>query len=93
MSMQTMSDPIASPDVLAAHLAGEAVLLHMGSKRYYRLNATGAEVWRGLEAGEGVDAIVARLRMLFEVSEAEARAETERFCASLGRAELLARAG
>ena len=33
-------------DVLAAHLDGEAVLLHMDTKNYYRLNATAAHVFR-----------------------------------------------
>ena len=40
-----------SPDVLTAHLEGEAVLLDMDTKRYYRLNDTAAAIWRGLEKG------------------------------------------
>ena len=36
----------ASPEVLAAHLEGEAVLLHMDTKDYFRLNDTAAWVWR-----------------------------------------------
>lgn len=40
-----------SPDVLTAHLEGEAVLLDMETKRYYRLNDTAAAIWRGLEKG------------------------------------------
>ena len=35
------------PDVLVAHLQGEAVILHMDTKRYYRLNDTAACIWKG----------------------------------------------
>jgi len=62
----------------------------MGTKRYFRLNGTGAEVWKGIEAGESTEAIVHRLMERFDVSEREARAETARFCESLQSAGLLA---
>ena len=50
-----------SPDVLAAHLAGEAVLLNLLDKSYYRLNETAALVWAGFERGESRDQILASL--------------------------------
>jgi hypothetical protein len=40
-----------STDAIAAQLEGEAVLLHLGTKRYFRLNETAAQVWAALEAG------------------------------------------
>ena len=57
-----------SPDALVAHLEGEAVLLHMGTKHYFRLNGTGAHVWKGLESGASDAAIAASLVETFEVS-------------------------
>ncbi len=65
-------------DVLAAHLDGEAVLLQMDTKRYYRLNATAAVVFRGLERGLASEAIVDDLCGRFEVERAEATREVGR---------------
>lgn len=62
------------PEVIGAHLDGEAVLLHVETKRYYRLNATGSVIWRAIEEGLDDAAIVARLRAAFDVSEADATA-------------------
>jgi hypothetical protein len=50
-----------SRDVLAAHLAGEAVLLNLDDKSYYRLNETAALIWAALERGESRDAILSQL--------------------------------
>ena len=86
--MTEKASPSAS--VLAAHLDGESVLLEMKRKRYFRLNETGQAIWRALEAGLGREAIAAQLVQAFEVDDATARAEVERFLAELSAAELLA---
>ncbi len=62
------------PEVLVAHLAGETVLLHLGSKRYFRLNRTGSAVWQAIERGVTDDAIVSELHAQFEVSTQDAAA-------------------
>ena len=59
-------------EVLAAHLGSEAVLLDLNARRYYRLNATAASVFRALESGEGRDGAIRRLLAEFEVDDAEA---------------------
>ena len=69
----------AIPDgVLTAQLEGEAVLLDLQTKRYYRLNATAARIWQGvadrLEPGQIVDALMQE----FAVERATAQSETER---------------
>jgi hypothetical protein len=77
---------IVSPDVLATHLEGEAVLLHMGTKQYFRLNRTGAHIWKALEKGTGAAAIAQSLAETFDVSAAEAesavRAMLDEFAAN-----------
>lgn len=72
--------PVAkvSPDILTAHLEGEAVLLHLGTKAYFKLNATASAIWKGIEAGEDEVALVARLTGGFTVDPAEARVELRR---------------
>lgn len=79
-------------DVLAAHLDGEAVLLHMDTKNYYRLNATAAHVFRGLERGLGREALLDGLCAEFEVERSTAAAELDRLLGELSERGLLATA-
>jgi hypothetical protein len=65
-------------DVLAAHLEGEAVLLDLRTKHYFRLNATAARIWKGLEQSLEPPQIVDVLCDEFAVDAATARAEVER---------------
>ena len=76
-------------DVLAAHLEGEAVLLHMDTKDYFRLNATAACVWKGLERGMDREALTAELCAQFEVEADTARAELDALLAELERRRLI----
>jgi hypothetical protein len=77
-------------DVLAAHLEGEAVLLDFATKRYYRLNATGAFIWKALEQQLEPAAIVDSLVEQFDVDAATARPEVTRLLAELHAQGLLA---
>jgi coenzyme PQQ synthesis protein D (PqqD) len=84
-----MSKHLLSADVLAAHLEGEAVLLDLASKRYFRLNATGAAIWRGLEAGKSRDEIVNALLDGFDVDAEVAAQAVDAAIAELERRGLL----
>jgi hypothetical protein len=66
-----------SPDVLAAHLAGEAVLLNLIDKSYYRLNETAAAVWAGFEKGESRDQILDSLLERYSVDQHVAEREVD----------------
>lgn len=81
--------PKVSPDVLTAHLEGEAVLLHLETKQYYRLNETGAAIWKGLERGLDLPAIVSALKGEFDVGEDAARVEVQRVLVALRERGLL----
>jgi hypothetical protein len=72
-----------SADVLTAHLPGEAVLLDMDTKNYYRLNATAAEIWRAMEKGMARQEILDDLLARYEVDEATAAAEVDALLAAL----------
>ena len=78
-----MTDVKIASDVLTAHLDGEAVLLHIGTKQYYRLNETGAAIWKSIEHGNDIPATVSRLVAEFEVDPATAEAEVRRVLAEL----------
>jgi hypothetical protein len=77
-------------DVLAAHLEGEAVLLHMDTKNYYRLNATAAAVYKGLERGLAREALVDDLCANFVVEREVAAAEVDRLMGELAERGLVA---
>ena len=83
------TSPVISKDVLTAHLEGEAVLLHLGTKQYFRLNETGAAIWKSFEQGHDVPATVARLVEEFEVDAATADAEVNRVLADLRERHLI----
>jgi hypothetical protein len=65
-------------DILTAQLESEAVLLDLKAKRYYRLNATAARVWKGIEDGRSLSEIVDALVAEFDVERGTAQVETER---------------
>ncbi|HKG93484.1 MAG TPA: PqqD family protein [Gemmatimonadaceae bacterium] len=67
-----------SNDVLTAHLEDEAVLLHMDTKRYYRLNSTAAAIWRGLEQGKTRAQLLEELCRRFDVTAEQAAPELDR---------------
>jgi hypothetical protein len=92
---ERMTVPRASKDVLLTKLAdGTGVLLHLGTKFYFALNATGVVVWEAIEAGSAADAdaladlLVARFS---GVDRAEARADVEALLAELAAEGLLAK--
>ena len=90
--METQS--YAVPDeVLTAHLEGEAVLLHMDTKNYFRLNATAAVLWKGLERGLDREALLDELLAQFEVDRPTAAAELDRLLGELAARGLLAPGG
>lgn len=92
--MNASRSPVAIRDgVLVSHLPGESILLHMGTKKYYRLNETGAEIWKGLEEGETREEIVDRLVARYAVSEVEAEAAVDEQLAELAASELIDRRG
>jgi hypothetical protein len=80
-------------DVLAAHLEGEAVLLHMDTKDYFRLNATAACVWKGLERGLDHEGLIGALCAGFEVEPDAAAVELERLLGELEARHLIVAAG
>ena len=81
-----------SPDVLVAHLAGEAVLLNLSDKSYYRLNETAAFVWSKIEAGNDRNSILNSLLETYDVGPEEAERELTRVLDELTSRGLVATA-
>lgn len=84
VTMASRTTYAPSPDAMAADLEGEAVLLHLGTRRYFRLNETAAAVWALLEEGVGEpEALAARLCDRFEVERDLAGSEVARLLEEL----------
>lgn len=65
----------ASPDQLAAGVDDEVALLSLSQGRYFGLNATGARVWELIREPIRVADLLARMLELYDVDEAECRAD------------------
>jgi hypothetical protein len=62
-----------SPDAAFAAVEDGAVVLHMGTKRYYSLNETGTFVWRRLEDGLEDTTIATQMVGEYDVGADEAK--------------------
>lgn len=78
-------------EVLTAHLEGEAVVLHIGTRSYFRLNPTASVVWEGLENGKDRAEILDELCARFEVEPATASGEVDRLLSELEARGLITR--
>ena len=79
-----------SPDVLTAHVSGEAVLLNLVDRSYYGLNETAAAVWAGLERGEAPDSILSTLLKTSDVTESELAKQIDDVIADFREKKLIA---
>ena len=77
------------PDVACASVDDGAVLLHMGTKRYFSLNVTGAEIWRMLEQDVPVADVPARLSTDYELPIEDAHVAVAELIAALAEQDLL----
>lgn len=77
MNVDSTKLGIPNPDVLVAHLAGEAVLLNLVDKRYYRLNESAAFIWKALELGESRDQILSSIINEFEIDRETASGQLD----------------
>ena len=74
---------VASVDVAGAALEGGTVVLHMGTKRYYSLNESGAIVWQLAERQTTEEEATTRLLEVYHVSAADARAAVSELLSEL----------
>lgn len=84
---------VPNPQVLLTELGdGTAVLLHLETKFYYTLNATGAFVWRMLtdESCRTAGAIAARLTAEFDVTPDHARHDVTTLLTEMAHENLVA---
>lgn len=82
-------------DVVLRTIVGEhfLIVLHAGESKMFSLNGMGLWFWRQLERPAGKRALLEAMLAEYEVGEAEAAAEIDRFLAYLEAKGLAVRAG
>lgn len=76
-------------EVIAQRMGSELILLHLGSQKFYELNATAARLWELLEDGAAVDAAVIQLTKEYAVSEDRVAEEARGVLTELVKHDLL----
>jgi PqqD family protein of HPr-rel-A system len=79
----------ASTSVVSAGLGDEIVLLDTASGEYFGLNGTAALIWRHLGEGRTLQEIAVDLERLYDVDEAQARADVETYVELLRERRLI----
>ena len=86
------SAPVPLKDVVFTDFeGGEGILVNLNTKQYYRLNETGALIWRGLENGSTVEDIVSEMQTLYEVTFEHALTSVDRLLITLELNKLVKR--
>lgn len=76
-------------DVVFRDLAGEAVLLHLGTGTYFGLDPVGTRIWLHLAEHHSTESVVPLLLQEFEVGEAQLRLDLDALVAQLLEQRLL----
>jgi len=66
---------IPSPEVLVQELDGEAVLLDLGSERYFGLDDVGTRVWQHLLEHRRLERVCEEMQKEYDVDESRLRAD------------------
>ena len=70
---------------------GEGILVDLNSKQYYRLNETGALIWRSLEKGRSVAEIISEMQQHYDVTGEHAQLSVDRLLRTLESNNLVTR--
>lgn len=71
------------PNVLAADMSGETVMMSVESGQYFGLTEVGSVIWEMLESPTSLDQIVERLCSKYEIAEKTCRDDAEAFLSKL----------
>ena len=75
---------IAIPgDVVFRNLAGEALLVHLGSGTYFGLNEIGTRIWQLLAEHRSTEAVIPYLLKEYDVDESRLRHDLDALVAQL----------
>jgi hypothetical protein len=87
----TVGEIAPKTDVVARAAGDEMILLDLETGVYFTLNAVGAAIWKGLEAGSDSSVILAAVVDQFEVDEDTAKADIGEYLDALAAEGLVLR--
>ncbi len=76
-------------DALSRQVGGETVIIDLATEEYFGLNAVGTLLWRGLEEGRPLPAVLDQVVERFEVDRDRAEADLTGLLAALVEAGLV----
>lgn len=79
----------AAPRAIHTRTPRGGVVLDPVAKAYFALNESGEILWKALEGGASRAQLVAALCREFEIDEASAQGDVERWISELGAAQLI----
>jgi hypothetical protein len=88
--MDAPSFRINAPDVINETIDGEAIILHLGTGRYYSAQGCGAQAWSWLSAGIPTACVVDLLAANYDSDRTTIEAALGRFVEQLRAEDLLA---
>jgi coenzyme PQQ synthesis protein D (PqqD) len=77
--VQELAFQLNQPDVINEVIDGEAIILHLGTGRYYSARGCGAEAWAWLSTSVPVPAVVEALLDRYDTARDVVSAAVERF--------------
>jgi len=89
MSIAADAKLVCPKEVLSRVLAGEAVLLHLGSGLYFGMNDVASRAWERIVEGATFGDVLSTLVTEFDVNEETARTDLESFVGALVDKELV----
>ncbi|MDS4022951.1 MAG: lasso peptide biosynthesis PqqD family chaperone [Candidatus Competibacter sp.] len=72
-----------NPDLVAAEVDGETVMMSIDKGEYYGLNAVGSRIWELLESPNSINALCDQLIEEFDVDAEQCRTEVLTFAGEL----------
>ena len=80
-----------SSNAICRELGEEIVIMDLASEKYFKLNSTGAVIWKLIEEGKEKHHITRRLVELFDIGEDDAESDVEELISQLQQAGLVTR--
>lgn len=80
---------VAAPQAVFCEVAGEAVILDMGSGRYYALDPISTTVWQHLRTPCTLESICTKLQAEYEVSSSRCEADVAALIGQLAEHRLV----
>ncbi|UVI39091.1 PqqD family protein [Qipengyuania spongiae] len=81
----------ARPNVVACDLDAGQALLNLETSQYFKLNDTGALIWKNVEAGNTLEQMQEELSSVFDVSQEDCRDDIIDLLKALEEAGLIER--